>query len=109
MAVDRAACLIGTPSAWALPSVASSASSSASCPASIKPRHSAASGRASPSVPYVATTEDAAVSLTPGRLNAVRAGFRAGVTLSRIARQFGISHSSVRKAQAGSLSKSAEP
>jgi hypothetical protein len=58
--------------------------------------------------------EDAAISLTPGsltpgRLNAVRAAFRAGVTPSRIARQLGISHSGVLKALAGSLSKSAEP
>jgi hypothetical protein len=51
--------------------------------------------------------EDAAVSLTPGRLNAVRAACRAGVTPSRIARQFGISHSDVQKALAGSVSKSA--
>jgi DNA invertase Pin-like site-specific DNA recombinase len=53
--------------------------------------------------------EDAAASLTPGKLNAVRAAFRAGVTPSRIARQFGISHSDVRKALAGSVSKSAKP
>jgi DNA invertase Pin-like site-specific DNA recombinase len=52
--------------------------------------------------------EDAA-SLTPGRLNAVRAAFRAGVTPSKIARQFGVSHSDVRKALAGILSKGAEP
>jgi DNA invertase Pin-like site-specific DNA recombinase len=37
-------------------------------------------------------------SLTQGRLNAVRAAFKAGVTPSRIARQFGISQSDVRKA-----------
>jgi hypothetical protein len=36
--------------------------------------------------------------LSPGKLNAVRAAFKAGVTLSRIAKQFGISQSNVRKA-----------
>jgi len=35
----------------------------------------------------------AAVPLTQGKLNAVRAAFKAGVTPSRIARQFGISQS----------------
>jgi len=40
-------------------------------------------------------------SLTQGQLNAVRAAFKAGVTPSRIARQFGISQSDVRKALAG--------
>jgi DNA invertase Pin-like site-specific DNA recombinase len=42
----------------------------------------------------------AAVPLTQGKLNAVRAAFKAGVTPSRIARQFGISQSNVRKALA---------
>ena len=37
------------------------------------------------------------VSLTPGKLNAVRAAFKAGFTLSKIAKQFGISQSDVRK------------
>jgi predicted DNA binding protein len=36
-------------------------------------------------------------SLTPGRINAVRAAFKAGITPSRIARQFGISQSDVRR------------
>ena len=40
------------------------------------------------------------VPLTPGKLNAVRAAFSAGVTPSRIARQFGLSQSQVRKALA---------
>jgi hypothetical protein len=43
--------------------------------------------------------------LTQGKLNAVRAAFKAGVTPSRIARQFGISQSDVRKALAGDASK----
>ena len=49
--------------------------------------------------------EASAVSLTQGKLNAVRAAFKAGVTPSRIARQFGISQSDVRKALAGDTSK----
>ena len=42
----------------------------------------------------------AKASLTRGQLNAVRAAFEAGVTPSRIARQFGLSQSDVRKALA---------
>ena len=44
--------------------------------------------------------EDGAVPLTTGKLNAVRAAFKAGVRPSAIARQFGISLSDVRKALA---------
>ena len=40
----------------------------------------------------------AEVSLTRGQVNAVRAALKAGITPSRIARQFGISQSNVRKA-----------
>jgi hypothetical protein len=39
-----------------------------------------------------------AAELTQGQINAVRAAFNAGVTPSRIARQFGLSQSQVRKA-----------
>jgi hypothetical protein len=39
----------------------------------------------------------AAVQLTPGKLNAVRAAFKAGVKPSQIARQFGLSQSDVRR------------
>jgi predicted DNA-binding protein (UPF0251 family) len=42
----------------------------------------------------------AEVLLTRGQVNAVRAAFRAGITPSRIARQFGISQANVRKALA---------
>jgi hypothetical protein len=42
----------------------------------------------------------AAVALTKGQVNAVRAAFKAGVTPARIARQFEISQSNVRKALA---------
>jgi len=41
-----------------------------------------------------------AAPLTQGKLNAVRAAFKAGLTPSRIARQLGISQSDVRKALA---------
>jgi hypothetical protein len=39
----------------------------------------------------------AAVSLNLGKVNAVRAAFKAGVTPSKIAKEFGISQSDVRK------------
>lgn len=54
-------------------------------------------------------SEDAAASLTPGKLNVVRAAFKAGVTPSKITRLFGMSQSEVRKALAGSFSKSGKP
>jgi hypothetical protein len=41
--------------------------------------------------------ETISVPLTQGKLNAVRAAFKAGVTPSRIARQFGISQSDARR------------
>ena len=44
--------------------------------------------------------KEAAPPLAVGKLNAVRAAFAAGVTPSRIARQFGISQSQVHKALA---------
>jgi DNA invertase Pin-like site-specific DNA recombinase len=47
-----------------------------------------------------APADDGARSLTKGKLNAVRAAFKAGVKPSAIARQFGISQSDVRKALA---------
>lgn len=42
--------------------------------------------------------EAATLFLTPGKLNAVRAAYKAGVTPSKIAKQFGLSQSDVRKA-----------
>ncbi len=45
------------------------------------------------------------VPLTQGKLNAVRASFKAGITPSRIARQFRISQSDVRKALTGIATK----
>jgi hypothetical protein len=50
----------------------------------------------------VATAE---VSLTQGQVNAVRAALKAGITPSRIARQFGISQTNIRKALASDPSK----
>jgi hypothetical protein len=47
----------------------------------------------------------AAAALTKGQVNAVRAAFKAGVTPSRIARQFGLSQSDVRKALSSDESK----
>jgi hypothetical protein len=49
--------------------------------------------------------ESVAVPLPQGKLNAVRAAFKAGITPSRIARQFGISQSDVRKVLASDPSK----
>ena len=45
------------------------------------------------------------VPLARGQVNAVRAAFEAGITPSRIARQFGISQSNVQKALASDESK----
>ena len=47
------------------------------------------------------TAEAPRSSLTTGKLDAVRAGFKAGVKPSAIARQFGISQSNIRTALAG--------
>jgi DNA invertase Pin-like site-specific DNA recombinase len=49
--------------------------------------------------------EVVAARLTQGKLNAVRAAFKAGIKPSRIARQFGISQSEVRKALASDTAK----
>jgi predicted transcriptional regulator len=43
--------------------------------------------------------------LPQGKLNAVRAAFKAGVTPARIAREFGISRSDVQRALAGDAAK----
>ncbi len=45
------------------------------------------------------------VPLTQGKLNAVRAAFKAGIRPSKIARQFGISQSDIRKALASGIEK----
>ena len=42
--------------------------------------------------------QEPSFSLTRGQMNAVRAAFKAGITPARIARQFGLSQSDVRKA-----------
>jgi DNA invertase Pin-like site-specific DNA recombinase len=51
--------------------------------------------------------EAVAVPLTQGKLNAVRAAFKAGISPSKIARQFGLSQSDVRKALASGGSRKA--
>jgi hypothetical protein len=55
--------------------------------------------------PRKGRVESVAVPLPQGKLNAVRAAFKAGITPSRIARQFGISQANVRKALASDPSK----
>jgi hypothetical protein len=52
------------------------------------------------------TADGGTASLTTGKLNAVRAAFKAGVRASAIARQFGVSQSDVRKALATEGKKS---
>jgi DNA invertase Pin-like site-specific DNA recombinase len=49
--------------------------------------------------------KEVAPHLAQGKLNAVRAAFKAGVRPSRIAREFGISQSDVRKALASDEKK----
>ena len=49
--------------------------------------------------------EAAVVHLKPGKMNAVRAAFKAGVKASQIARQFGLSQADVRKALASDASR----
>jgi predicted DNA-binding protein (UPF0251 family) len=48
------------------------------------------------------------VTLTRGQVNAIRASFKAGITPSRIARQFGVSQSDVRKALTSDPPKSTD-
>ena len=50
-------------------------------------------------------TKEIAPPLAQGKLNAVRAAFKAGVRPSRIARQFGVSLSDVRKTLTGDEKK----
>ncbi len=72
-------------------------------PASRSPSQSVT--KRSPPIDKRRKVEIAEVPLTRGQLNAVRAAFKAGITPSRIARQFGISQSNVRKALAWDESK----
>ena len=50
-------------------------------------------------------TKEVAPPLAQGKLNAVRAAFKAGVRPSRIAREFGISQADVRRVLASDLKK----
>lgn len=65
-------------------------------------------GKKPPSFEKTKRAEAAAVSLTPGKLNAVRAAFKAGVRPSKIAKQFGIPQSDVRKVIANEGMKKSE-
>ena len=47
-------------------------------------------------IPNKRSVEATAVSLTPGKLSAVRAAFKAGVTPTKIAKEFGLSQAEVR-------------
>jgi hypothetical protein len=47
-------------------------------------------------IPNKRSVEATAVSLTPGKLSAVRAAFKAGATPSKIAKEFGLSQADVR-------------
>ena len=49
-------------------------------------------------IPNKRSVEATAVSLTPGKLSAVRAVFKAGVTPTKIAKEFGLSQADVRSA-----------
>jgi predicted DNA-binding protein (UPF0251 family) len=55
--------------------------------------------------PSKSPVEAATVSLTPGKLSAVRAAFKAGVRPSKIAKQFGVSQSDVRNVLASDKPK----
>lgn len=55
-------------------------------------------------IPRKRRVEAVALPLTKGKLNAVRAAFKAGVSSFKIARQFGLSQSDVRKALVGDSS-----
>ena len=62
-------------------------------------------GKTPPSSEKTKRVEAATVSLTPTKLNAVRAAFKAGVRPSKIAKQFGIPQADVRKALASDRPK----
>jgi hypothetical protein len=49
--------------------------------------------------------KDVAAPLAQGKLNAVRAAFKAGIRPSRIAKQFGVSQADVRKVLASEMKK----
>jgi DNA invertase Pin-like site-specific DNA recombinase len=66
-------------------------------------------GKKPPSREKTKWVEAAAVSLTPAKLNAVRAAFKAGVRPSKIAKQFGLPRTEVRKViSSGGMKKRSE-
>jgi len=64
------------------------------------PRPSDLATKRSPPTEKRQQADTAEAPLTRGQVNLVRSAFKAGITPSRIARQFGISQSNVRKALA---------
>ena len=58
-----------------------------------------------PAIAPSTSREATSATLTVGKLNAVRASFEAGVTSAKIAREFGIPQSEVRKAVASFVKK----
>jgi hypothetical protein len=62
-------------------------------------------GKKPPAPNKTKRADAAALSLAPTKLNAVRAAFKAGVRPSKIAKQFGIPQSDVRKALASDRPK----
>jgi hypothetical protein len=54
-------------------------------------------GRKAPAITNRRTAETAGLTLTPSKINAVRAAFKAGVNPTKIARQFGILRTDVQK------------
>jgi len=66
-------------------------------------------GKKLPSAEPKQRLELAPNSLTRGQINAVRAAFKAGITPSQIARQFGLSQSDVRKSLASQDERNGEP
>jgi predicted DNA-binding protein (UPF0251 family) len=74
-------------------------------PPSIKTDVTPSTTKRSPPTAGRRKVDIAEVSLTGGQVKAIRAAFKAGITPSRIARQFGVSQSDVRKALATDPSK----
>ena len=66
-------------------------------------------GKVSPALEKIVSkrADPAIVSLMPGKVNAVRAAFKAGVKPARIAREFGIPQADVRKVIAAEATKKA--
>jgi predicted DNA binding protein len=64
----------------------------------LDPDQAKSGGAAKPSPSHGRRRAPTTAELTSGQVKAVRAAFRAGITVPRIARQFGLSQADVRKA-----------